>query len=449
MRYFFAVLLCPCLLVESPLAAALSPLACAPAVAVSLSTSSQMAFADQALSLPVASFAPIYSRGKTWVFQQAAELWRLPYKPLIASFVLTAIGTSIWLGHLTSGISAAFVWWWWPATSFTLPYGLYKFYKAFIYFRGGRRKPLSFSRHRIVAWVFILALWGWPGLRYLEHSRIYNEPRHKILGNPMATYGIPYENIFFKAADNTLLNGWYVPGVSQDPSSVPPVILLFHGNDGNISDTLQKIQLLHQEVGATIFVIDYPGYGISKRWPTESGIHQAAEAALKYLVEQKRISPSNIVIYGHSLGGLIAVALGAEHPELRGVILEAPPTSIPAMAEAEAKEIAEAIANVIPVHIHLPLQHLVIEKYDALRKIGDLHQPKLLIFVINRDEQIPEGMGEQLFDRAPISDKTLVKLEGTHDGAFLKSKESFLAAIRKFLSPKHVSQNGAQLRISA
>ena len=64
-----------------------------------------------------------------------------------------------------------------------------------------------------------------------------------------------------------------------------------------------------------MFIIDYRGYGRSTGGPPrENLLKEDAERAWKYLVTERKIRPAHIVIYGHSVGGAVAINLACNHP---------------------------------------------------------------------------------------------------------------------------------------
>jgi pimeloyl-ACP methyl ester carboxylesterase len=121
------------------------------------------------------------------------------------------------------------------------------------------------------------------------------------------------------------LHGWFVPGDRG------VTWLWFHGNAGNISHRLENLALLHENLGFSVFLFDYRGYGKSQGKPTEKGVYLDAEAALDYLYSRKDVNRQSIVYFGRSLGTAVAVEMAARHPP-DGLILESAFPSISFMA---------------------------------------------------------------------------------------------------------------------
>src|SRR3989475_4889823 len=113
------------------------------------------------------------------------------------------------------------------------------------------------------------------------------------------------------------LHGWWVASATWDAK----VVLYLHGNDGNVSTSMGEIAPL-RELGYAVFMPDYRGYGESEGpFPSEKTGYEDAEGAWIYLVEQRGIRPAKLYIYGHSLGGAIAIELALHHPEAAGLFV--------------------------------------------------------------------------------------------------------------------------------
>lgn len=213
------------------------------------------------------------------------------------------------------------------------------------------------------------------------------------------------------------LHGWWIGGERADAY----VVLYLHGNDGNMSTSMAEIAPL-RALGYAVFLIDYRGYGQSEgAFPSERTVYEDAEAAWRHLVADKGIAPRRLYIYGHSLGGAVAIELATRHPEAAGVIVESSFTSIYDMARLEKPY------KLFPVKLFLN-QH-----FDSIAKVERLALPVLFIHG-TADEVVPFSMGEQLYRRANGM-KRLVAIEGgRHGDNAAAGGQAFLAAIRSFVA---------------
>ena len=120
----------------------------------------------------------------------------------------------------------------------------------------------------------------WPLVVYLMQARMLYLPDvpGRSLDRTPADIGAGYRDVSIETSDGVRLHGWYVPGDSGR------VLLFFHGNAGNISHRLESIRQFLQ-LGLSVLIVDYRGYGQSEGRTTEQGIYRDAEAAWRYLTE--------------------------------------------------------------------------------------------------------------------------------------------------------------------
>jgi uncharacterized protein len=118
------------------------------------------------------------------------------------------------------------------------------------------------------------------------------------------------------------LHSWY----RQVPSSQGVKIILFcHGNAGNLSQRQEKLEQLYN-LGYSVLIFDYSGYGQSKGVPNEQLCYSNASMFVQLLL-QKGYKQEDIVPYGESIGASIAVHV-AKRYGLPKIILESALPSI-------------------------------------------------------------------------------------------------------------------------
>ncbi|MGA8146554.1 MAG: alpha/beta hydrolase [Gallionellaceae bacterium] len=195
-----------------------------------------------------------------------------------------------------------------------------------------------------------------------------------------------------KGAEQGELFGWWIPGASKSA----PALLYLHGNSRNVSLNVEHAARLHS-IGYALLLVDYRGYGKSSGGePDEKKIYEDAEAAWNYLVGQLRQPPQRTFIYGHSLGGAVAIDLAVRHPEAAGLITESTFTS---MADIGKRD-----------YPYLPVDLLLNQRFDSIDKVGKLKIPVLFIHG-TWDSTAPWQMSRQLFDAAP-QPKVLKLIQG-------------------------------------
>lgn len=242
-----------------------------------------------------------------------------------------------------------------------------------------------------------------------EQSKQIYFPKKPWTATPFSE-GLTHENIKFKTADGLTLSGWFVKAEHEKG-----VVLLCHGNAGNISNRLDELRRYH-DLGFSAFIFDYRGYGKSEGRPSEKGTYLDAEAAWKFLVEKKGVRPQEIIFVGRSLGAAIAADLAVKHPP-RALIIESGFTSLP--------DIASELYPRFPIRVFLRY------RYDTLAKLRKIKCP---VFVIHsRDDQLVRFKhGEKLFADAN-EPKTFLEISGPHNEGYQQSEEKYREGLRVFL----------------
>ena len=107
-------------------------------------------------------------------------------------------------------------------------------------------------------------------------------------------------------------------------TSTPKYTILFsHGNAVDLGQMSSFYYGLGSRLDCNIFTYDYSGYGASAGSPTEKDLYADIQAAWNALRIRYGISPSNIVLYGQSIGTVPTVDLASRY-DCAGVILHAP-----------------------------------------------------------------------------------------------------------------------------
>jgi fermentation-respiration switch protein FrsA (DUF1100 family) len=261
-------------------------------------------------------------------------------------------------------------------------------------------------RRRYPAFVVAGLLAGAAGCVCLENALLYH-PTRDTDPRPVPP-GSTVQDLKLRTADGTLIHARWCPCAGAQGA-----LLFCHGNAGNLFHRARTIADLKQALGESVLIFDYPGYGRSEGEPSEAGCYLAANAAYDWLIGQ-RIAPEQIVIFGESLGGGVAVELAHDRPH-RALILLSTFTSIPDMA-----------ATLFP---WLPVRWLVETRFDNLARIGECSRP---VFIAHGtcDRTIPFVQGERLF-AAAHEPKQFFRMEG-HDHNDPPGPAVY-AALREFL----------------
>lgn len=237
-----------------------------------------------------------------------------------------------------------------------------------------------------------------------------NVPSRALAATPESA-GLGYETVDFAADDGIRLNGWFLPG----PAETRATLLFCHGNAGNISHRLDSLNIFH-DLGFAVFIFDYRGYGDSAGTASEQGTYLDAEAAWRYLTDERGVRPDDIVIFGRSLGAAVAAHLANRHAP-KALILESGFTSAPDLAAQ--------------VYWFLPVRWLSRFAYATAAYLAQVHAPVLIIHSVD-DDIIPVRHGRALF-AAANEPKQLLEMRGDHNQGFLISGHAYVEGIDAFL----------------
>lgn len=244
---------------------------------------------------------------------------------------------------------------------------------------------------------------------FQSHLVFYPETGREIIAAP-SQIGLPYEDVRLTTDDGLSLHGWFIPAAEARGT-----VLFLHGNAGNISHRLDSLQMFHR-LGYSTLIFDYRGYGNNDGAPSEQGTYRDAEAAWRYLTEQRRIPPCRIALFGESLGGAVASWLAARQKPA-ALVIASGFTSVPDLAQH--------------FYPYLPVRWLAHLRYDTRENLRAVAAP-VLIAHSPEDEIIPFEHGQALY-AAANSPKRFLELGGGHNDGFIFMRESWVRELKDFL----------------
>jgi fermentation-respiration switch protein FrsA (DUF1100 family) len=249
-------------------------------------------------------------------------------------------------------------------------------------------------------------------LRVVENQLIFHPPVYPEGFPSQQVIERNVEEVWLRTQDGVKIDAFYHP----NPSS-KKVLLWFHGNAENIGDALDHLRTL-ATIGINILVVDYRGYGKSEGRPTEAGVYHDADAAYDYLTTQRHYRAEDIIVYGHSLGGAVAVNLASRRP-CGGLIVQSSFTS--------ARDMAKLMFS-IPL-----IAYVAKSRFDSRELIREVHAPILIVHG-TRDQIVPFTMGQQLFAAAE-EPKWFYPIDGAgHNDLLEVGGDSYLARLKSFVS---------------
>jgi len=187
-------------------------------------------------------------------------------------------------------------------------------------------------RRRIVRWIAALlaAYVAWVIFAYLNQQRLVfpgvdlRRPATPGPGDPAV------QQVWLTSADGVNVESWYQPGRGRTAAAPGPAVMFFHGNY-DLIDQSWSDQRGFLDLGVSVLVIEYRGYGRVAGVPSQEAIVADARMFRDWLANRPEVDERRIIYRGRSLGGAVAAAL-AEHRPPAALILECTFTSLGAMA---------------------------------------------------------------------------------------------------------------------
>jgi fermentation-respiration switch protein FrsA (DUF1100 family) len=217
--------------------------------------------------------------------------------------------------------------------------------------------------------------------------------------------------VWFRAADNMKLHGWYVPNPDAER-----LIVYCHGNCEHVADLANLVFRIQSHLAATVFVFDYRGYGRSRGKPHERGCVADGLAAQRWLAEREGVDTEDIVVMGRSIGGGVAVAIAAEQGAQALVL------------ESTFNKMTDAAASLYP---WLPVRLVMRNRYNSMKRIQKYHGPVFQCHSLD-DEVIPIELARKLYDTIPS------RLKHFHEIPYARHNDTpppaYYAALSEFLS---------------
>ncbi|MDD5426799.1 MAG: alpha/beta hydrolase [candidate division Zixibacteria bacterium] len=265
---------------------------------------------------------------------------------------------------------------------------------------------------KMMTWLFLVLFGVFLAIGlylFFNQGRMVFIPMKELAITP-DELNLVFEDVLIEVVPEQKIHAWYFPSLAGKKT-----VLFCHGNAGNISHRLETVQFL-TSFNVNVLLFDYRGYGRSDGKPSEAGVYEDALAAFNWLVREKNIANSDIILFGRSLGGAVAVETALKVP-CGGVIVESSFTSV-----------AELGQKMFPF---FPVRYLLRYKFDSAAKIGLLSCPVLITHSPD-DDIIPFEMGRKLYNLAP-EPKYFIELCGSHNDREYLNSISYINGIRKFL----------------
>tara|TARA_B100001057_G_scaffold493400_1_gene587747 strand:- start:1460 stop:2278 length:819 start_codon:yes stop_codon:yes gene_type:complete len=218
---------------------------------------------------------------------------------------------------------------------------------------------------------------------------------------------VKVDKVSITTKDEINLLGWF----HQKDIKKFKTLLFFHGNAGSLENRIHKLNHF-QDMDINFLIISWRGFSGNNGKPSEKGLYEDGESALKWLYN-KGIKEKDIIIYGESLGTGVATHL-SQNKNFAGIILETPFTSM-----------SDAAKTFYP---YIPINLLLKDKFENKKKIQNINSP-ILIMHGEVDQIVPFAMGKKMYE---IANEPKYSYFTKYDDHMMEYNENLINALNSF-----------------
>ena len=257
---------------------------------------------------------------------------------------------------------------------------------------------------------------GFCAYLWTQQRALIFQPQPVVRRTPRDV-GVAFAELDIPVADGGASHAWWLPANASPPAAA--TLFYLRGNDGNLGEEVERLAALRRH-RLPILAIDYRGFGKSSGpAPSEAQVYADAMAAWDHLVRSQGVEPGRIIVYGHSLGGAVAVELALRRAPMCGIVLESTFTSIAEMGRRQ-----------YPI---VPVRWFLTERFDTLSKIGRLGVPIVLIHGTS-DDVVPATMAQRLYEAASAPKQLILVAGAGHEDAMPTGGKPVSEAIAELAS---------------
>ena len=238
-----------------------------------------------------------------------------------------------------------------------------------------------------------------------QRNLLYHPTENNYSGDQIL---VSIEKVKINTQDGIELMSWY----HNKNVNNYKTILFLHGNAGSLENRIHKINHF-KDMNINFLLVAWRGFSGNKGTPTEKGLYEDAESAVRWL-KSKGVRENNIIVYGESLGTGVATEI-AQNKNFAGIILESPFTSM-----------IDAGKDKYP---YLPVRLLLKDRYESNKKIKNINSP-ILIMHGKVDNIVPFHMGKKMYE---LANEPKYSYFSEYDDHMMEYNEKLLKVLKDFI----------------
>jgi pimeloyl-ACP methyl ester carboxylesterase len=260
-------------------------------------------------------------------------------------------------------------------------------------------------------------------LQWLQ-TRLIFVPRSRAVTDGLPS--LPYQILHVPTElASRWIEAWWMPNADQPT----PLVVFCHGNSGNLSgrNHVSRMELV-RNAGFSVIGFDYTGYGNTSGSPSEWACYANTDAVIHHLMHVYHYKPSDMILYGHSLGGAVAIHAAWKWSR-RNVLFRG------LLTECTFSRMADMIG-----HFCKPLKYvapyILSHKFDSQAKVAEIQCPCIHIHS-RHDTFIPYTHVFQLQNPKETSNIQIIEDEGAdHNNLPIRAPNVIVKALTQFAHGK-------------
>ncbi len=198
-------------------------------------------------------------------------------------------------------------------------------------------------------------------------------------------------------------------------------LIHFHGNGEIVDDWLAILPDFCRTVGCNLLLAEYRGYGQSSGRPELGKIL----ADVPIVIEALRQPPSQLIVFGRSVGSICALEAVARYPEIAGLIIES----------GIADVLERLLIRVSPAELGVTMSELrnaVAENLDHQVKMAAYPGPVLVLHT-RHDSLVDVSHAERLYDWAGGGKDIRIFARGNHNDIMMENAREYFRSVTDFI----------------